>query len=147
MSRGMPKRLMKRWAVDSNIFLRFFTNDEPAFRDRAERILRRAARGEIELVCGPPVLFEIAWTLCAAYKRTHKDILDVLRAIATCPGVTLADERIVHDALARAEQAGIGFADAYIAAMAAAHGCEGVATFNPADFIKLSAGILADDDV
>ena len=133
---------MKGWVVDSNIFLRFFTNDDPAARDRAERILRRAERGEIELICGPPVLFEIAWTLRAAYKRTHGDILDVLRAIAVLPGLTLTDELLVRDALARAEQTGIGFADAYIAAMAAAHGCVGVATFNRSDFIELGSDIL-----
>ena len=54
--------------VDANVFLRFFTRDDQGHHEKATTLLRRAAAGEIALVAGPPVLFEIAWVLRAAYR-------------------------------------------------------------------------------
>jgi predicted nucleic acid-binding protein len=52
--------------VDAKVFLRFFTQDDQGHHARATMLLRRAAAGEIALVAGPPVLFEIAWVLRTA---------------------------------------------------------------------------------
>jgi predicted nucleic acid-binding protein len=128
---------MISWFVDANVFLRFLTVDDEGQHARAVRFLERAAKGELCLVCGPPVLFEMAWTLRAAYKLPKDRILEILSAIFAQPGIVLTDAALVAEALSLVSRTGIEFADAYIAAGARAAGCAGVATFNRKDFIRL----------
>jgi predicted nucleic acid-binding protein len=127
--------------VDANVFLRFFTIDDQGQHDHAAALLRQAATGRIALVTGPPVLFEIAWTLRSAYRQTNVKVLDVLSAIAALSGLQLTDARIVEDALALAKASGQEFADAYIASAAGEVGADEVATFNRRHFDKLGAAL------
>ena len=129
---------MKRIFVDANVFLRFFTLDDQGQHERAAGLLRQAEAGKVALVTGPPVLFEIAWTLRAAYKQTNMKVLEALSAIAALPGLELTDARIVEEALTLAKISGQEFADAYIAAVSQQIGADGVATFNRAHFEKLA---------
>lgn len=55
--------------VDSNVFLRFFTVDDAGQHERAAQLFEKAAAGKVKLVTGPPVRFEIAWTLRSAYDQ------------------------------------------------------------------------------
>ena len=134
---------MKTVFVDANIFLRFFTRDDKGQHGKAAKLLRRAAAGKVALVTGPPVLFEIAWTLASAYRQPRGKVLDVLSAIAAMPGLKLVDADVVEKSLSLAGQSGVGFADAYIAAGAVKAGTDEVATFNRRHFKNLGV-ILAD---
>ncbi|MBN1426027.1 PIN domain-containing protein [Candidatus Fermentibacteria bacterium] len=127
--------------VDSNVFLRLFTHDEHGHHDLAVHLFERAERAEVRLVTGPPVLFEVYWTLRSAYKLGRVEVLDALGSILTAPGLTVLDHTLVDDALQRARTSGIEFADAYIAASAADAGCESIATFNASDFRKLKVPV------
>jgi predicted nucleic acid-binding protein len=128
---------MTDWFIDSNVFLRFLTVDDRGQHPKAVRFLERASRGEFRIVCGPPVLFELAWTLRAAYKTPRADVLRVLSAIYAMPGIVLTDAPIVARALTLAAETNSEFADAYIASSAEAASCEGFATFNIRDFGRL----------
>ena len=132
---------MKTWFVDSNVLLRFLTTDDDGRHERAARFLRKASRGEIRLVCGPPVLFELAWTLRAAYKVGRDNVLEILSGLYAMPGLTMTDGPVVQEALTLAAATGAEFADAYIAAAARASECAGVATFNRRDFSRLGIGL------
>jgi len=100
-------------------------------------LLESAARGERRLVSGPPVLFELAWTLRAAYKVPRARVLEILKAVFATPNLTLTDSHLVAEALSLASETDSEFADAYIAAASRAAECSGVATFNRKDFAKL----------
>jgi predicted nucleic acid-binding protein len=128
---------MTAWFVDTNVFLRFLTVDDRGQHQKAVRLFEAARRGECRLVTGPPVLFELAWTLRAAYKTPSDKVLEILRAVFATPGVTLTDAPLVADALTLAAATGSEFADAYIAVSSCAAECSGVATFNRKDFAKL----------
>lgn len=128
---------MTAWFVDSNIFLRFLTLDDAGHHAKAVRLFETAARGERRLVTGPPVLFELAWTLRAAYKAPRAQVLEILRAVFATPGLTLTDSPLVAEALSLASETESEFADAYIAVASRAAECSGVATFNRKDFAKL----------
>ncbi len=128
---------MKSWFVDTNVFLRFLTTDEQGQHQKAVNLFESSRRGECRLVTGPPVLFELAWTLRAAYKVPQARILEILSAIFALPGMVLTDAQLVADALTLASTTGSEFADSYIAAGSRAAGCSGVATFNRKDFTKL----------
>jgi predicted nucleic acid-binding protein len=125
------------WFVDANVFLRFLTVDDEGQHARAARLFEAAKAGECRLVAGPPVLFELAWTLRAAYKVPKPRVIDILSAAFAMPGMTLTDAPLVAEAITLAATTGAEFADAYIAANARAAGCAGVATFDSKDFAKL----------
>jgi predicted nucleic acid-binding protein len=128
---------MTTWFVDTNVFLRFLTLDDAGYHAKSVRLFEAALKGECRLVTGPPVLFELAWTLRAAYKVSRAQVLEILKAVFATPGLTLTDTPVVADALTLASATDSEFADAYISAASRAAECSGVATFNRKDFAKL----------
>lgn len=136
---------MNTWFVDANIFLRFLTIDDQGQHDQAARLLSKASGGELRLVCGPPVLFELSWTLRAAYKVAREKVLEILSAVYSMPGLIMTDAHLVETALTLAGTAGVEFPDAYIAASVFDVECDGVATFNRKDFSRMKIQ-LADLD-
>jgi predicted nucleic acid-binding protein len=132
---------MTSWFIDANVFLRFLTIDDRGQHEKAAGLFEKARRNQVLLVCGPPVLFELAWTLRAAYKTPRAKVIEILDAIYSMPGITLTDEPLVASALTLAAETGGEFADAYIAASARASVCSGVATFNRKDFARLGIGV------
>ena len=128
---------MTSWFVDANVFLRFLTVDDQGQHQKAVRLFEAARREECRLVTGPPILFELAWTLRAAYKTPKERVLEILGAVFATPGMILTDAQLVADALTLASATGTEFADAYVAANSRAAGCSGVATFNRRDFARL----------
>ena len=124
--------------VDSNVFLRFYAGDDTEQGQAAERLFRRAAQKDIELVVGPPVFFEVAWTLKAAAKWPNQKILEALSAMTAVPNMKVIDKDMVIEAISLARKTGQDFADAYIAATAQARGAD-IATFNKKHFARLGA--------
>ena len=90
---------MKRVFVDTNIFIRYLTNDPRDLADKVERFFDLAQQGEIWLVTGPPVLFEVAWTLKSFYKMTRERIYECLTAILGIPGLEVSDIGVMEEAL------------------------------------------------
>lgn len=127
--------------VDANVFLRLFTVDDQGQSERAAGLFRRAGDGEVGLFSGPPVLFEVAWVLRRAYHVPRDKVLGALTAILAVSGMEVVDAELVHLAIERAQVTGSEFADAYIAATIATHGCDAVATFNRRDFKKLGVAL------
>ena len=132
---------MRRVFVDANVFLRFFTQDDEGQHEKAKRLFTSADAGQFELVSGPPVLFEVAWTLKSAYDLSSSQVLDILDAIAAFPSLSLSDSATVLSAISLARESGVEFADAYIAASAQSLGADLVATFNTRHFKRLDTAL------
>lgn len=130
---------MKSIFIDANIILRILTKDDEKQMEKAESLFSKAISGDVLLVCGPPVLFEVAWTLEARYKVSNSRILDYIEALLATPGLMMTDRKLVENGVSRSRHSGVEFADAYIAALAEINGCDSIATFNVADFKKLNA--------
>ncbi len=125
--------------VDANVFMRFFTRNHEGHHERAVRLFERAVSGEVHLLTGPPVFFEIAWTLRSSYKLSNEKVLDVLSRMLSLPGLHVSDADLVADAIHRSRESGVAFADAYIMSSSTALEAETVATFNQSDFKRLKA--------
>ena len=128
---------MNRVFTDANVFLRFFRKDDEDQRKRASRLFHEAAAGAVQLVTGPPVFFEIAWTLRSCYKLTKDECLDVLYRILALPGLEVTDRSVVETALQLAAQVGGEFTDAYIAVSSRAPQADSIATFNRKHFERM----------
>jgi predicted nucleic acid-binding protein len=129
--------MMNAIFVDANVFLRFFTVDEAGQHRRAAELFRKAASGRVVLMTGPPVLFEIAWTLRSAYNQPREQVLEVLGSILTLPCLSMVDASLVEEAIDLARRSGQEFADAYIVACANKAGAAEIATFNIKHFERL----------
>lgn len=129
---------MKRIFVDANVFLRFFVGDDVVQQKQAAKLFEAGASGTAVLFAGPPILFEVAWTLKSSYDLPKEKVLGVLSAIAGMQGLKLTDRVLVQSALQSAAKYGQEFADAYIQVSAAAVGAS-LATFNTKDFMKAGA--------
>ncbi len=53
----------ERVFADTNLFLRYLTNDVPQQADAVEALLRRAAAGEVTLVTNSLAIAEVVWVL------------------------------------------------------------------------------------
>jgi predicted nucleic acid-binding protein len=65
-----PERIF----ADTNLFLRYLTNDVPTQADAFEKLLIDASQGKIQLVTSPLVIAEIVWTLKSYYRLTKSEV-------------------------------------------------------------------------
>ena len=117
--------------------------DDPMQRIAAKRLFLSAKSGEIELVTGPPVLFEVAWVMARSYRIERNIILDMLEAITLFPGLTVLDHNLVESAIALARETNSDYVDSYIAASAAKAQADCVATFNEKHFARLGCDLYS----
>jgi predicted nucleic-acid-binding protein len=126
---------MERYFVDSNVFLQYYSRDDERQSAQAEEFFMRAKRREIEIFCGPPVFFEVAWVLKTYYRQSNAIILDTLESMLSIPNFTVFDVEYVAKAIELARKESCGFADSYIS-VAASDQNLAIATFNKKHFKK-----------
>ena len=108
--------------VDTNVFLRFLTNDDPAKAKRAETLFRDALRGKIRLATSLLVIAEIIWTLESFYKLEKPDIAAKVEKILNTPNLDCPEAPLLFMALDLYVHANIDFIDAYNAFHMKEHG-------------------------
>jgi uncharacterized protein len=124
----------ERFFADTNLFLRYLTNDIPEKADAFEKILHRAEQGEIKLVTNSLVIAEIVWTLESYYRLPPGAVQDKVLAILNTPGLEVADGDQVLQAILWHVEKSVSFMDAYNAAWMAKHGIKTVLTFDQKHF-------------
>jgi len=110
--------------VDTNVVVRYLTNDDPAQAARARRLL-----AQHEVFVPLTVLLESEWVLRGVFGFPPADVVRSLRALAGLPRVTIESPGTAAVALDWAEH-GLDFTDALHLAAAQAH--NGFATFDKA---------------
>jgi len=130
----LPKVKPERVFLDTNLFLRYLTNDVPAQADAVEQLLHRAAAGEILLVTNSMVIAEIVWTLESFYGLSRDDVKEKVLAILNTPGLEVSDGDQVLQAISWYAEKNIEFIDAYNAAWLLAQDLEAVYTFDRKHF-------------
>lgn len=127
MRASSPKPGVGMLAIDTNVVVRYLTNDHPRQSPKA-----RALIDGQPVFASVTVILETEWVLRSAYDYRPADIAPVLRAFAGLPTVTIEDGAVVATALDLAER-GMDFADAVHLGKVA--NCEGMASFDR-KFIK-----------
>jgi predicted nucleic acid-binding protein len=106
----------ERWFADTNLFLRYLTNDVPEQAEAFEQLLHAAARGEYTLVTNPMVLAEIVWTLESYYKLSPAETQARVLAILNTPGIEVVEGDLALQAIVWHVEKNVNFIDAYNAA-------------------------------
>ncbi len=108
---------MRSCFVDTNLFIRYLTNDDPAKAERVERLLREAAAGKVRLVTAEMVIAEVVWVLESSYGLKSAEVAPLVKAILATSGLDVLGAPLVARALEHYESKGIDFIDGYIAAV------------------------------
>ena len=103
--------------VDTNIFIRYLTNDIPAKADKCEEIFKKAVNKEITLYTTDMVMAEIVWVLESYYELQKWDIREKLEKILNTPNLICPNKEIILIALNLYTEKNIDFIDAYNATL------------------------------
>ncbi len=105
---------MSKCFVDTNLFIRYLTNDEPALADRVEKLLDNAAAGDAQLITTELVIAETVWVLESSYKLKNREVAPLIRGILATPGLEVTNADQISKALMLYELQNIDFVDASI---------------------------------
>ncbi|MBP7864933.1 MAG: PIN domain-containing protein [Acidobacteria bacterium] len=123
--------------ADTNLFLRFLTNDVPEKAEAVESLFRNAGRGHPELVTTPLVIVEIVRALESHYHCTRPDIAGKVLAILNTPGLEVENSDLLIRAAVWYSEKNIDFIDAYNAAWMIKNGIAEVRTFDLRHFKRI----------
>jgi len=104
---------MEYYFIDTNIFLCYLTNDDPAKAERIEKLFERAERENIMLITSHLVIAELVWTLESYYKLKPSQIEELILKIINTSFIELPDEDLIIQALDLYVTQNIDFIDAY----------------------------------
>ena len=108
---------MKACFVDTNLFIRYLTNDDPDKANKVEDLLNQAAAGKIRLVTAEIVLAEVVWVLESYYSLKKDQISSMVKAILATPGLDVINGKLLEKAVDYYLYRNIDFIDAYIVAL------------------------------
>lgn len=127
----------ERVFADTNLFLRYLTNDVHVQADAVEQLLHHASDGEIVLVINSLVIAEIVWTLESYYGLARDNVKDKVLAILNTPGIEAAEGDLLLQAIFWYADKNIDFVDAFNSAWALAEGLETTYTFDRKHFSRI----------
>lgn len=117
-------------AIDTNVLVRLFVNDDAAQAAKARALFDSHAEDDDSLWIADVVLAELVWALGRSYGRPRSDITAVLRALATNATVRLESALCMTEATALYESGPADFVDCLLATKAKAQGCEALRSFD-----------------
>lgn len=123
-----------RAVIDTNLLVRYLTEDDPEKAKSVERLLKRAGKGEIRILLPSVVIAELVWVLESYYEMEAGEIAELVGAILNTPGVEVQDKHILREALKTYDKKGIDFVDAWILEFARERKIKTVYTFDKKHF-------------
>lgn len=130
---------MRSCFVDTNLFIRYLTNDDPRKADRVERLLGEAAAGKVRLVTAEMVLAEMVWVLESSYGLKNVEVAPLIRAILATRGLDVTNAPLVARALEHYELRNLDFIDGYIAAMMEKQGITELYSYDKKHIARIKA--------
>jgi len=118
--------------LDTNVIVRYVTQDDREQFRRADAVFTAAASTGDKLFINAIVMCELVWVLRSAYKETRARITPVIEALLETPEVVVEDADLARRALAD-WQRGLGdFADCFISRRNERSGCQTTLSFDKA---------------
>jgi predicted nucleic acid-binding protein len=106
--------------VDTNIFIRFLTNDDPKKAEACRKLLKKAEQGKVELQTTESIISETVFVLESKrlYGLSRTEIYDRLLPILTIDGLKVSYKNSIIRALEIYAKEKIHFEDAILVAQA-----------------------------
>jgi predicted nucleic acid-binding protein len=121
---------MKRKFIDTNIFLRYLTRDDPLRYEKCREILKKGVEGKIGLVTSEMVIAELIWTLLSYYKVSKADIVEKISVIVSTENLYIPDKDIIIDAVILFSRKNIDYINAYNAVFMRYHDFQDIYSYD-----------------
>lgn len=128
--------------IDTNILVRYFTQDDMVQSKMATEFLEEGLRvdtGYISLI----VIAELAWTLTSVYKIEKIKLTEVMNKLLTAEELQIEEIEVFAFALRRFEKTAAQFTDLLIAVAARHAGCSETFTFDEGAAKKAGMRLLS----
>jgi predicted nucleic-acid-binding protein len=126
--------------IDTNIFIRFLTNDIPDKAAACEGIFREAAEKNESLFTTEMVIAEIIWVLESYYELPKKEVQEMVEKILITPFLLCPQKDLILNALTLYGDKNIDYIDAYNASVVREQGIKEVYSydrhFDKIDWVK-----------
>lgn len=99
---------------DTNIYLRFITNDDLKYGPEARELFIRAQKGEFKIYLDELVLGEIIWTLQSFYKYPRDEINKNISKLLDSRFITNPRIKIMKRALEKYVTTNLSYSDCWI---------------------------------
>ena len=110
--------------LDTNIFIRFLTDDVPEKVDACEEIFKKAVEKQETLFTTDLVIAEIVWVLESFYELPKNEIQDKVEKILNTPNLICPHKDLILSALILYSEKNIDYIDAYNALILKKNGIE-----------------------
>jgi predicted nucleic acid-binding protein len=121
---------METTFVDTNIFLRYLTKDDPSKYEKCREMFKRAMKGEIAITTSGMVIAELVWTLLSYYKVPKAEVIEKVSVIVGTKNLSIPEKHMVADALVLYARKNIDFIDAYNAVFMRYHGLREIFSYD-----------------
>lgn len=118
--------------LDTNVVVRYLTQDDRAQSRKANAIIDAALAGGDRVHLDTVVLCELVWVLRSAYRYDRKTVADVLGKLVEAAQISVDDRDRLLDAVGRYGRGTGDFADYVLALRNRAAGCDTTLTFDRA---------------
>ena len=116
--------------LDTNILVRYITQDEPAQSAAATRLIESRITAENPGFVALITLIELVWVLGSCYQQSRQELTAVLRLLISTRQLLVERPDIAHQAIQRYESGNGDFSDAVICIINAEYGCDKTLTFD-----------------
>jgi predicted nucleic-acid-binding protein len=116
--------------LDTNVLVRYLAQDDPVQSGQATELIERRLSGENPGFVSVVAMVETAWVLDRAYHLADHEIAAAIERMLQADILVVENEQEVFTAMTALKEGRGSFADAIIAALAAAAGCSRTLTFD-----------------
>jgi len=116
--------------LDTNILVRYLTQDDPTQSPKAREIIERRLTEENPGFVSIVAMVETVWVLERAYNLTTDEIIGAVERMLQTDVLVVENEQEVFTAMIALKEGQGSFADAVIAALGARRGCSFTLTFD-----------------
>ena len=127
---------MKKAFIDTNVWLRFFLNDNAALSEKARKIIAGAKDGNHILITDSAMLLELAWVLFSFYKQKKEETINILNKILAAFYVEVLDKETAKQMTEYYSQHNMDIIDCYLLSQMSRQNIKEVFSFDR-DFDKI----------
>jgi predicted nucleic acid-binding protein len=122
--------------VDTNIFLRYLTGDDPEKFERCKDLFKQALEKKVVLLTSGMVIAEIIWTLSSFYKVPKDEIIEKVSVIINTSNLKIPDKKLISETLTLYSQKNIDYIDAYNSVFMSENDCGQIFSYDK-DFDRI----------
>jgi len=116
--------------LDTNVLLRYLTQDDPAHSARATEIIEQRLTAEEPGFVSLVSVLEVVWVLKSLFKRSRQQIANDVEMLLAADTLEIQNEQEVYYALVALRNGSGTFENALIGALGAWKGCSATLTFD-----------------